>query len=419
MSVFPRLATSRLQATILLAACLVAIATPVRSATFTVDTLADSGPGSLRQAILDANVDGVVDVIDFASGLVGTIELASPLPAVTESVIIQGPGAALLTVDANQQGRVLLLAGSDNDMFTLEGLTLTGGLVTDSSGGGGISVYSNQTLILDGIHIVANEVTGPGGDPGGGVYGSPGSKIVVRRSVVAHNESDTGGGVDGDAVDVLNSTIFANRARSEGAGLRAYGEIGVYESTITGNVSESETSATPGGGLVVRPTADLELFQSTITDNVAGQGPGIFLYAGGTISDIGATIVAGNRYNNGSEGNCNTDLGVTDRFNLSSDSSCGFTGASDLENTDPQLVGLAMNGGPTPTRILRKSSPAVDAGDNTLCVAVDQRNFARPIDGDGDSTPTCDIGAVEYQPGLDDQIHLDGFESGDLSAWLP
>ncbi len=58
-----------------------------------VDTTADSGPGSLRQAILDANtVTGQTVTIDFAipgSG-VQTIELASPLPAITASVSIDG-----------------------------------------------------------------------------------------------------------------------------------------------------------------------------------------------------------------------------------------------------------------------------------------------------------------------------------------
>ena len=67
---------------------------------FVVDTTADSGPGSLRQAILDANrVTGLTVTIDFAIPGAGvqTIAPLTPLPAITASVLIDGttqPGFA-------------------------------------------------------------------------------------------------------------------------------------------------------------------------------------------------------------------------------------------------------------------------------------------------------------------------------------
>src|SRR6187200_1669864 len=66
----------------------------------TVTTLDDSGTGSLRAAIEDANANGG-GTISFAPGLTGTIGLASDLPEITESVTITGPGATSVTVDAN------------------------------------------------------------------------------------------------------------------------------------------------------------------------------------------------------------------------------------------------------------------------------------------------------------------------------
>jgi len=51
----------------------------------------DAGPGSLRQAILDANGNSEPDVILFA--VTGTITLVSALPAITEDLTIAGPGA--------------------------------------------------------------------------------------------------------------------------------------------------------------------------------------------------------------------------------------------------------------------------------------------------------------------------------------
>lgn len=63
------------------------------AATFTVTTTADSGPGSLRQAILDANANPGPDTITFAIGATGsqqTIQPTSALPIITDPVTIDG-----------------------------------------------------------------------------------------------------------------------------------------------------------------------------------------------------------------------------------------------------------------------------------------------------------------------------------------
>ncbi|HEX5701264.1 MAG TPA: hypothetical protein VFX77_11495, partial [Rubrobacter sp.] len=48
------------------------LALPARAATYTVTNINDSGPGSLRQAITDANSSTGADLIVFQSGLSGT-----------------------------------------------------------------------------------------------------------------------------------------------------------------------------------------------------------------------------------------------------------------------------------------------------------------------------------------------------------
>ena len=83
----------------LIAATFIALATAgTRAATFTVTTISDSGPGSLRQAMVDANASPGLDTIAF--NIVGTgphtIQPVSGLPPITEPVVIDGytqPGA--------------------------------------------------------------------------------------------------------------------------------------------------------------------------------------------------------------------------------------------------------------------------------------------------------------------------------------
>src|SRR5437764_3891424 len=54
-----------------------AMAGSAQAATFTVSNLNDSGSGSLRQAVLDANANSGADTMTFASGVTGTIVLSS------------------------------------------------------------------------------------------------------------------------------------------------------------------------------------------------------------------------------------------------------------------------------------------------------------------------------------------------------
>jgi hypothetical protein len=64
--------------------------------TFTVTNLLDSGAGSLRAAITQADATPGNNTINFS--VTGTITLESALPSVTGNIAIQGPGAQLLTV---------------------------------------------------------------------------------------------------------------------------------------------------------------------------------------------------------------------------------------------------------------------------------------------------------------------------------
>ena len=91
-----------------------------------VTTTADSGPGSLRQAILNSNsLTGATNTVEFDIGGYGvrTITLLSPLPAVTGPLLIDGttqPGYAgtpLIGLDAGPS--------SSPDGLTIDGVDLS------------------------------------------------------------------------------------------------------------------------------------------------------------------------------------------------------------------------------------------------------------------------------------------------------
>ncbi|HEX6834895.1 MAG TPA: hypothetical protein VF132_15255 [Rudaea sp.] len=114
-----------------------AFADPALAATITVTNLNDGGLGSLRQAIADANGSAGPDTIVFQSGLTGTITLTSGQLAISDSVDIQGPGAAVLSVSGNNASRVFYLYSSATVLdVSISGLTITGG---SADIGGGIA----------------------------------------------------------------------------------------------------------------------------------------------------------------------------------------------------------------------------------------------------------------------------------------
>jgi hypothetical protein len=101
---------------------------------FVVDTTADSGPGSLRQAILDANsATGLTVTINFAIPDAGvqTIEPITPLPPITASVLIDGTtqpgfaGTALIAFGGQSPGDTDPLNVSSGNV-TIRGLAIDG-----------------------------------------------------------------------------------------------------------------------------------------------------------------------------------------------------------------------------------------------------------------------------------------------------
>jgi hypothetical protein len=206
----------------------------------TVMNLLDSGPGSLRQAIIDTPSGGTVD---FQAGLTGTITLTSATLTIGKNLTITGPGASVITVSGN--GLEVFSIGS----FTvaISGLTIARG----ASPGGGGGVLNAGTLTISNCTVSDNQATF--GSRGGGIYNNGGNLTVSNSTLSGNSASGTGGGGGiysaGGTLTVSNSTLSGNGA-DEGGGIRTlFGTVTVSNSTLSGN-----TAIQVGGGRAAAST---------------------------------------------------------------------------------------------------------------------------------------------------------------------
>ena len=397
-----------------LSAALLCGAGSMRAATLTVTSLDDSGPGTLRQAILDASPD---DTIDFA--LSGTIGLTSGELTIGKNLNIAGPGAANLTISGNSSNRVFsVTAGA----VSLSGLTISGGHVaSDPFGPGGIGrgagILNNATLLLDQCVLKNNLVAGISG-AGGAIYNS--GTLGVSRCALESNSANNGGGVcNAGSLGLTNSTLSANTAPSdfyvgEGGGIYNSGPLTVISCTLSGNNADYR------GGAIRHAGSVLTIRHCTFAANSGG---GVFSSSGAPT--LFNTILA-NSYNDLSGAFASAGYNLISQTNGATGITNGVNhdlAGSTAAPLDAKLGLLADNGGFTKTHALLPGSPAIDAGDSNGATG-DQRGQPRTVDNPlypnaGDGT---DIGAYELQEfGLGealDNIAL-AWTTGGNAAWGP
>ena len=350
--------------------------------------MADSGSGSLRQAIIGAK-DG--DTIDFSPDLTGsTIKLTSGELQVDKSLYIKGLGQDALTVDGGGTGRVFEIT-APGSIVTIAGLTISGGSLSDLYGAG-IENTGTLTLINS---TVSDNVTLSGG---GGIDNR--GTLTLNSSTVSDNDGGwIGGGIyNHGTLTLINSTVNDNKAVPVMSPTFGGGILNAGTATVTNSTVSALNYASVGGGICNFGTATVT--NSTISGNY---GAGIYNESGNTLY-VRNTILSGNtRRSDGMP----VDLRGTGYLyslghNLIGYTS-GYTGggsgfaSTDLLNFDPRLGPLKYNGGPTMTMALLSGSPAIDAGDKTDAPPTDQRGLPRVMDGNGDGTATIDIGAYELQ----------------------
>ena len=145
---------------------------------FTISNTNDAGPGSLRQAILDAGLNTPA-IMQFDPSLAGqTIVLASSIQ-LGAPISIEGPAGGI-TLDANGTGPVIFAGVFAQSV--LRNLTVTGG---KAPGGGGIYVESGA-VTLENVTVSGNFAIA-----GGGIYANQ-ARLTVINSTVSGNVSEIG-----------------------------------------------------------------------------------------------------------------------------------------------------------------------------------------------------------------------------------
>jgi hypothetical protein len=266
---------------------------------------------------------------------------------------------------------------------------------------GNITFDNDYTITLASQLTIGKNMTIDGGSHAVTISGNHAVRVMDIEPVTATlnhltvangNASDWGGGIqnnNGGILTVLNSAFSGNTAPYSGAIFNG-ATLTIANSTFYGNTADNN------GGAIGNKFGALTITNSTFNGNDAASGIGGISNYGGTAT-LYNTIVANNAGGNCSNG---VDGGVSMAItnggnNIDSGATCGWDSANgSMSNTNPMLGAFGNHGGPTQTTSLLFGSPAVGAGNDTICAAapvnnLDQRGVTRP------QGAHCDIGSYE------------------------
>lgn len=375
----------------------------------------DGGPGSLRQAIADASPGDVVTFSASHFSQPRTIALASTL-VVNKTLAILGPGADLLTLDANNLRRHLNVeapatlnlsgmrfihgnpgANADGGAILVDAGTLNASdiRIENSGANGGGCLYNNGTTELSRVRL-----SGCQANYSAGLFNAAGRSATIRDSRIENNiASGPGGGIGNPsgATLVLERVSLSGNRGTIGGALNSYGAAMLSHSTFSGNTAEN------GGAMYLGGTGTTTLTHATVTANTAQFNGGIAAEFD-AIVNLRGTLIAGNTRAVAQAPDAGGNF-VSFGYNL-----IGDPFATAFRPTSPSLVGnilgaparlaaLADNGGHSLTHAPLHDSPIIDAGGAGS--SVDARGRLRPIDfthiDNASGGNGSDIGAFELQ----------------------
>lgn len=362
----------------------------------------DSAPGTLRQAIYDANNTPGDDVVAFDTGLAGTVNLSvvgdtlvgDSALLITSTITIRGnvTGVTIGRIGAAVEMRLFRVAATGD--LTIDTISLTGGI---ANGANGSSPGEN------------------GGEGVGGAIYSQGSVSIIDSTLFNNLSFGGNAGPGGNGGSGFGGAIFNNG-----------GELSVINSTLSGNSVISGVGATvpsSRGGAIASENGSTSIHNSTITSNAASTGRGVYVHSIDGVANvaiqssiIGQSDLSAQVREFLTAVDVNGDIIVTGSNNLIR--SQGDFQFITVSTDDPLLEPLASNGGPAMTHAIPENSPALNSGNNAQSLAFDQRgiSFTRVVGG------AADIGAYELQSASGQTLSGDyngdhRVDGGDFVVW--
>lgn len=180
----------------------------VSAATFVVDSATDSGTGSLREAIVAANSNTGPDTINFniPSGNILLIVLASPLPALTDPVTIDGTTqSGTVTVVGSQ------LNAGDGFAIRTNNCLIRGLAIGGFANGSAIAINGGNNNTIESCLLGAEGTATNALPNSNGVQIFAGdNNLIGTDNLIVNNAADGVSILSGTGNAVLGNAIFDN-----------------------------------------------------------------------------------------------------------------------------------------------------------------------------------------------------------------
>jgi hypothetical protein len=299
----------------------------------------DAGPGSLRQAILNANANPGVDTIAFNIGFgLQTIIPTSSLPDISDPVVIDGttqPGfagtplielSAISTPSLPNRGVLFITAGNTTvrgliiNHFRDPGISIvtaggnlvegnyigtdaTGNLTTDSNGNG-ITIDNSPNNIIGGTTVLSRNLISGIRSNAISIFGSNGTGNIIQGNYIGTNAAGTSGlgNFAGIFLGTSNNTVggIVPGARNV-ISANEYAGIVMQISGTSGNLIQGNYIGTDANGTeaIGNTNYGIAIFDSSNNNTIGGTIPG----AANVVSGNGWGISVANSTGNVMQGN--------------------------------------------------------------------------------------------------------------------
>jgi hypothetical protein len=303
------------------------LAAPLSAATFTVTTTSDAGAGSLRQAITDANAAAGADTIAFNIAGTGphTIALASPLPAITQPLTIDGYTQSGASPNTNPVGQGL------NTVLMIE---IDGTAVAINAC---LRIQSSDVTIKG---LVVNRCTAANIELVTGAF----TNARIEGNFLGTNPSGTLGYIQGfgENVNILGQS-----------GAVIGGTTPAVRNLLSGCKVGVESAGGGTGHIVQGNLIGLDISGTTLLDACPGSTTwGVYVNTGGSDFTIGGTaagarnVIAGGNNGIGLRGDGHVVQGNLLGTDVSGTARLGFSGYGiSLEGTNAIVGGSAAGAG--------------------------------------------------------------------------